>query len=688
MAAEQIAREIWLFQKRRTPPIDIVAGSQIPIALEMKDYTIPSGATVKVYARPWGRETTYVQNATVSDNAVVFTPQDGFFLAGGNSLQVEINGNKIPLIVDVNCGIRLSDGGEGATPEAVRPLVARAEDAAKAAAASEAGAATSAAEAAESAQGIRDSATKIDKIAAEVNRLKEDLGKTNEQLNNIQIDKLTVFTSSAVNGNKDIFDGSVTNITDGANVIGGDFIGKIKGEIIHWFSCRLTIVNTGFQDFRKKHSKIKLALKCSAQTNLIVCATPNTSTFTGGGIWNSYINFNDKSVRIISIDLSGNEYNDIDRLCIQFILSCNNSTLYVTNTIGEYKVSYFIFDEDVNFLSPKSSKCVEAEYAEYSCEAKHSEDSTRFAGHTENEFEKYKNFIVYYGDSLTMYGGWTQIVEQKSGMTGYNFGIGGEDVPTIACRAGGDSMIVPAGVTIGKSASIVPIADKNGIGTLLGYKAFPNRNGSTNDLGKLVNPIYIGESKQPFLLYRSGSNDTESWGVAACDESLNIVSLSNPFVVNSPMLIRCSKNTEEYQSPKVLFIFIGTNSGGYETLDEYIMFNKLIQNHIGAQHTVFLGMTIGSSSGYFPSGQTITTHSDYYRRMKVEFGTSFIDLHDYLMKYGLIDAGMTPTSSDDEAISAGKIPPSLTTDGVHYTSTAKRLIGNYIYRRCCEINVF
>lgn len=525
-------------------------------------------------------------------------------------------------------------------------------------------------------------------LQSEIDRAVDADNQLNEQLNNIQIDKLTVYTSFVVNANNDIFDGSVTNITDGSNVIGGDFIGKITGEIVHWFSCRLTIVNTGFQDFRKKHSKIKLALKCSAQTNLIVCATPNTSTFTGGGIWNSYISFNNKSVRIISIDLSGDEYNNIDRLCIQFILSCNNSTLYVTNTIGEYKVSYFIFDEDINFLSPKSSKCVEAEYAEYSCEAKHSEDSTRFAGHTENEFEKYKNFIVYYGDSLTMYGGWTQIVEQKSGMTGYNFGIGGENVPTIACRAGGDSMIVPAGVTIGKSASIVPIADKNGIGTLLGYKAFPNRNGSTNDLGKLVNPIYIGESKQPFLLYRSGSGDTESWGVAACDESLNIVSLSNPFVVNSPMLIRCSKNTEEYQSPKVLFIFIGTNSGGYETLDEYIMFNKLIQNHIGAQHTVFLGMTIGSSSGYFPSGQTITTYSDYYQRMKVEFGTSFIDLHDYLMKYGLIDAGMTPTPSDDEAILAGKIPTSLTIDGVHYTSTAKQLIGNYIYRRCCEINIF
>lgn len=513
------------------------------------------------------------------------------------------------------------------------------------------------------------------------NQLKEDLG-------NIQIDKLPIYTSSVVNANKDIFDGSVTNITDGPNVIGGDFIGKITGEIVHWFSCRMTIANTEFQDFRKKHPKIKLALKCSAQTNLIVCASQNTSTFTGGGLWNSYINFNDKSVRIIPIDLSGDEYNDIDKLTIQLILSCNNRTLYITNAIGEYRISYFIFDEDINFLSPKSSKCVESEYAGYSCEAKHSEDSTRFAGHTENEFEKYKNFIVYYGDSLTMYGGWTQIIEQKSGMTGYNFGIGGEKVPTIACRAGGDSMIVPAGVTIGRTTSTVRIADKNGIDTLLGYKAFPNRNGSTNDLGKLVNPIHIGESKQPFLLYRSGRGDTEEWGIAACDESLNIVSLSSPFVVNSPMLIRCSKNTKEYQSPKVLFVFIGTNHGDFKTLDEYVMFNKLIKNHIGAKHTIFLGLTIGSPSSYFPSGQTITTYSDYYQRMKTEFGTYFINLHDYLLNYGLADAGIEPTISDNENISAGKIPTSLTTDDVHYTDTAKKIIGNYIYRRCCEINVF
>lgn len=195
--AEQIVREIWLFQKRRTPPIDIVVGSQIPIALEMKDYTIPAGAVVKVYARPWGRETTYVQDAAADGNTVVFTPKDGFFREGWNSVQLEINGSKIPLALDVSGGVRLSDGGSGATPEAVRPLVARAEAAAAKAAedaanavkplvteasaaaesaAGQAAAAKSSADAAQkSAQGIRDSAEKIDRNAEEVNHLKEDL---------------------------------------------------------------------------------------------------------------------------------------------------------------------------------------------------------------------------------------------------------------------------------------------------------------------------------------------------------------------------------------------------------------------------------------------------------------------------------------------------------------------------------
>ena len=173
---EEIKREIWLLQRRRIPPIDIAEGSQIPIALTLMDYSIPAGATAKAYARPWDRETTYQQDVTVEGSTVRFTPPDGFFRAGGNALQIEINGSKIPLLLDVNCGPRLSNGGEGATPEAVRPLVDRAESAAKAAAGQAAEAKASADAAEKSAQGIRDSAEKIDMNAEGVSQLKEDIG--------------------------------------------------------------------------------------------------------------------------------------------------------------------------------------------------------------------------------------------------------------------------------------------------------------------------------------------------------------------------------------------------------------------------------------------------------------------------------------------------------------------------------
>lgn len=178
--AEEIKREIWLLQRRRIPPIDIAEGSQIPIALTLMDYTVPTGATAKAYARPWDRETTYQQDAAVEGNTVRFTPPDGFFRAGGNALQIEINGNKIPLLLDVNCGPRLSNGGDGATPEAVRPLVERAEEAAKAAAGQAAEAKASADAAKKSAQGIRDSAEKIDRNAEDINQLRDDLAKVND----------------------------------------------------------------------------------------------------------------------------------------------------------------------------------------------------------------------------------------------------------------------------------------------------------------------------------------------------------------------------------------------------------------------------------------------------------------------------------------------------------------------------
>ena len=121
--AEEIYREIYLFNRRRVPPIDIVYGSALPVTLKLMDYTIPTGAAVKVYASA-DREKVYQQSGTASGNAVQFTPGYGFFVPGRNELQIAINGNKIPLALTVNCEALLPEISDPtSTPELVRPMV-------------------------------------------------------------------------------------------------------------------------------------------------------------------------------------------------------------------------------------------------------------------------------------------------------------------------------------------------------------------------------------------------------------------------------------------------------------------------------------------------------------------------------------------------------------------------------------
>ncbi len=145
-----IIRKIYLYRKSRVEPISIVEDSQIPIQLEFMDYTVPSGATVKAYARKtFGRGDTYVAPCTATGATVTFTPPAGFFRQGGNLLQIEVDGTIIPFTLDVSCEGRLSNGGEGA-PETVKTMVEQAKEAALSAQKSAASANSSATGAAQS----------------------------------------------------------------------------------------------------------------------------------------------------------------------------------------------------------------------------------------------------------------------------------------------------------------------------------------------------------------------------------------------------------------------------------------------------------------------------------------------------------------------------------------------------------
>lgn len=132
----KIVHKVYITKKPRTPPIEVVYASSVPIRLELMDYTIPSGASAKVYANKRGSEDVYQASCTVDGNAVEFAPKAGFFAVGPNDLQLEINAVIIGHSLDVVCETRLKDKAGGSVtdaPETVESYAGRAEAAAAAA---------------------------------------------------------------------------------------------------------------------------------------------------------------------------------------------------------------------------------------------------------------------------------------------------------------------------------------------------------------------------------------------------------------------------------------------------------------------------------------------------------------------------------------------------------------------------
>jgi hypothetical protein len=147
-------------------------------------------------------------------------------------------------------------------------------------------------------------------------------------------------------------------------------------------------------------------------------------------------------------------------------------------------------------------------------------------------------------------------------------------------------------------------------------------------------------------------------------------------VINRPTALTTSYDREK-NSPYLMVIFMGQNDGNFNA-DDLVDRHRLMIQHANAKHTIVLGLSSGSA----------TSRADYEAAMKKAFGRYFISLREYLLQYGLADAGLTPTTSDTTAMMGGTVPPQLLVDGVHYTAATKTVIGNLIYKRCCELGIF
>ena len=275
-------------------------------------------------------------------------------------------------------------------------------------------------------------------------------------------------------------------------------------------------------------------------------------------------------------------------------------------------------------------------------------------------------YITCWGDSLTAGGGWTTKLQELSGMTVYNAGTGGENVRTITARQGADAIMVN-GITIPAGVEPVTLATYAApLKTAFGHNATPLLQG-----GAHVNPVKLGGIEG--TLEWTGSSYSDASGTWTFTRSV----AGEEVVIDRPTALTTAYDREK-NSPYLMVIFIGQNGGYDNDNEELVNLHRLMIDHAKAKHVIVLGLSSGS----------VTSRADYEAAMRKAFGRYFISLREYLSQYGLADAGLTPTAADTTAMMGGTVPPQLFTDGVHYTAATKTVIGNLIYKRCCELGIF
>ena len=304
------------------------------------------------------------------------------------------------------------------------------------------------------------------------------------------------------------------------------------------------------------------------------------------------------------------------------------------------------------------------------------EDDISFSG------EKY---ISYWGDSLTAMGGWTTQLATLADLPYKNCGIGGEIIETIATRQGADAIIVE-GITIPATTTPVTLPGTS-FTTELGVSGItPRRQNGPEDPSNSYNPCTFAGIEGDLDWTGSAYTFTRS-------EAGTAVTVDRP----APIITYADKN---WNMPYLMTILMGQNNYGYNNnnpitgqisqsdIDLTIKYCHLMMEHAKAKNVIILGIATGNTS----------SNSAYEAAMQEEFGRYFISLREYLAHpvyvggilttcYGLQDLGVTPSAADLTDIAAGKVPAACFMDGIHFSVGIRPYIGDYIYKKCKELNI-
>lgn len=270
--------------------------------------------------------------------------------------------------------------------------------------------------------------------------------------------------------------------------------------------------------------------------------------------------------------------------------------------------------------------------------------------------------IACWGDSMTAGAGgggvtYCNVLQgllNVAGYTGsvYNLGVGGETSVTIAGRANANPFIVDvAGGEIPESGQVaLTLRQIN---------------------GQLPAPLKQGASSYSATLLGVAG----TFGRTIAGETYNYwfqrATAGTPVVANRPTPLYL--DIGEQRRSDIAIIWIGQNGPNNERAiqDAYA-----IIRHMSSVDKRYLVISK-------PGGGTAQNADD--ARWFEEFGRRFIPIRQYMVEFGLQDAGIEPTAQDLTDIANGTVPTSLRTDSVHWKAAGYQILGRIVFERLNEL---
>ena len=278
--------------------------------------------------------------------------------------------------------------------------------------------------------------------------------------------------------------------------------------------------------------------------------------------------------------------------------------------------------------------------------------------------------IVCFGDSMTAgsggggttYPSTLKTLMQNAGSTAnvYNMGVGGETSTTICARQGGNPFILS--VTDGIiPADTTPV--KVALRQINGNTVTPLLQGATTWDGKLGDIAGVLNLVEP-----NGSQAT--W------QSNNYYTFARK---TAGAQITADRNFPFYldvAAPRlgdIHIIWVGQNN---PDPDRNIADAKAMVRNMRALDKRYIIISR-------PAGTTAQNEDD--AKWFAEFGRHFIPIRQYMVEFGLSDAGITPTAQDLTDISNGTVPTSLRSDAVHWTAAGYQILANVVFKKLKEL---